>query len=46
MVSYDELKGNGKLLSQDEATEFYQFDGKVYMVSIKDGNSVQLVENK
>ena len=43
-MTYEELKEKGKMLSEDEATEFYQVDGRVYMVLKKEGNKVQAVD--
>ena len=43
-MTYEELKAKGTLLSEDEATEFYQLDGRVYMVLKQEGNKVQPVD--
>lgn len=44
-MTYDEVKDKGTLLSQDEATEFYNVDGQVYMVLLKENNKVEKVED-
>ncbi len=45
-MTYEELKTKGKLLSMDEATEFWTVDDQVYMVLIKENFKVELVKEQ